>query len=142
MGRRRREEPISGPEAEAMERYYRARERGAQGPQVLNGPRMRAKAAQGWKGARFSAYLLGIGLLFCAAGAALPLIAFLVTAPGVWPVTDIARGAWLLGLGVVITVGHPVKVMLARRRWRSWRRKLEDPVRNAEQDTGHVESDE
>lgn len=142
MGRRRREEPISGPEAEAMERYYRSRERGAEGPRVLNGPRMRAKAAQGWNGARFSVYLLGVGLLFCAAGVALPLIAFLVAAPGVWPVTVIARGAWLLGLGLMITLGHPVKVMLARRRWRSWRRMVDVPATDAEQDTAHEESDE
>ncbi|MFF7647418.1 hypothetical protein [Streptomyces canus] len=100
-------------EAKAAERYRQLRRSGRPTRELrtVNGPRLQAKASAGWKGARFRAVIPGAGVLLFLAGAVL-----LVTAPGARVVVS---GLYFVGLGVGIVIGHPVSVVLARRRWAS-----------------------
>ncbi|MFE7480719.1 hypothetical protein [Streptomyces sp. NPDC057552] len=119
MGRRKRSGELTGPEAKAVERYRELRRRGRPSPPALDGPRIRAKVDQGWQGARFRAFFLGAGILLCAGGGLMIAAAVVLTDRGESVHASLGvRGAVVVGFGVLVLIGHPVKVLLARRRWK------------------------
>ncbi|MFI1733820.1 hypothetical protein ACH40E_32330 [Streptomyces acidicola] len=113
MGQRARGEPISGDEAAAMKGYRQTRRKGrpARELRTVGGARIQAKAAARWKGARFSAVIVAAGALCFLVG-----LVLLATAVGA---RTAVSGLYFAGLGAAIVAGHPVSVLLARRRWTS-----------------------
>ncbi|MFB7109111.1 hypothetical protein [Streptomyces sp. NPDC056190] len=85
MGGRACRSPLTGTEAEAVDRYRKVRRRGrpAREPRTVNGARSRSKAEAGWKGARYRWVIVGAGALCCAAGIVMPAVA--VALPGSEP---------------------------------------------------------
>ncbi|MFE2294226.1 hypothetical protein [Streptomyces sp. NPDC059452] len=119
MGRRRRSGELTAPEAEAMKRYRELRRRGIPGPIPLDGPRIRAKVEQGWRGASFRVFFPVAGFLLCAGGGLTIAVGVMLTNRGESVHASlVVRGVIVVGFGVLVLIGHPVKVLLARRRWK------------------------
>ncbi|MGW5367974.1 hypothetical protein ACWER6_11970 [Streptomyces sp. NPDC004009] len=99
-----------------MQRYRRMRRKGLPSRELrtVEGPRIRAKAGKGWRGARLSKIVLTGGVLCLLAGAGMLAGAALLAPAGARLVVD---GLYFAGLGVGIVMGHPISVLLARRRW-------------------------
>ncbi len=77
----------------------------------MDGPRITAKAATGWRGGRVSADFMVMGVL----GLGLGAVAFAAGLAADWG-RLLRMGLYLAGLGLLILIGHPVQVALARRR--------------------------
>lgn len=87
-------------------------------PESLHGPRMQRKASQGWKGARFKPIFILVGIFCFCFGAALLVGVVLGWDPGRYlPIRPVLTGLWFAGTGLVVLVGHPVRVITIRRRY-------------------------